>query len=129
MVDAPLYGSILRVLEWTVSAQDRLGYERHREGNRMASSAPLDNYPTKDGTYVCIVAGSNVNFSRLCAAMGRPEMADDPQWASLAQRAARSDEINDLVADWTRVAHRGRGRGRLHRPRGPGCHRVLRPST
>jgi len=102
VVDAPLYGSILRVLEWTVSAQDRLGYERHREGNRMASSAPLDNYPTKDGTYVCIVAGSNVNFSRLCAAMGRPEMADDPQWASLAQRAARSDEINDLVADWTR---------------------------
>ena len=24
-----------------------------------------------------------------------------PAWASLAQRAARSDEINDLVADWT----------------------------
>ena len=67
----------------------------------MATSAPLDNYPTADGTYVCVVAGSDTNFRRLCAAMGRPELADDPQWATLAQRAARSDEINDTVARWT----------------------------
>jgi crotonobetainyl-CoA:carnitine CoA-transferase CaiB-like acyl-CoA transferase len=101
VVDAWLYGSILRILEWTVAAQDRLGVTREREGNRMAMSAPLDNYPTADGSYVCIVAGSNANFRRLCAAMGRPEMADDPQWAILAQRAARSEEINGLVAQWT----------------------------
>ncbi len=101
VVDAPLYGSVLRVLEWTVAAEDRLGMTRQREGNRMATSAPLDNYPTADGTFVCIVAGSNTNFRRLCAAMGRPELPDDPQWRTLAQRAARSDEINDLVAAWT----------------------------
>ncbi len=101
VVDAPLYGSVLRVLEWTVAAEDRLGMTRQREGNRMATSAPLDNYPTADGTFVCIVAGSNTNFRRLCAAMGRPELADDAQWRTLAQRAARSDEINDLVAAWT----------------------------
>jgi crotonobetainyl-CoA:carnitine CoA-transferase CaiB-like acyl-CoA transferase len=100
VVDAFLYGSILRILEWTVAAKDRLGITREREGNRMAMSAPLDNYSTADGSYVCIVAGSNANFRRLCAAMGRPEMADDPQWATLAQRSARSDEINGLVADW-----------------------------
>jgi len=101
VVDAPLYGSILRVLEWTVAAQDRLGLTREREGNRMATSAPLDNYPTADGAFVCIVAGSNVNFRRLCAAMGTPEVADEEQWSTLAKRAARSDEINDLVASWT----------------------------
>jgi len=101
VVDAPLYGSVLRILEWTLAAQDRLGTTRQREGNRMATSAPLDNYPTADGTYVCIVAGSNANFRRLCAAMGTPGLADDPEWATLAQRAARSDEINDRVAAWT----------------------------
>jgi crotonobetainyl-CoA:carnitine CoA-transferase CaiB-like acyl-CoA transferase len=101
VVDAPLYGSILRVLEWTVAGHDRLGITRQREGNRMATSAPLDNYPTADGAYVCVVGGSNVNFRRLCAAMGRPELADDPQWATLAQRSARADEINDVVATWT----------------------------
>jgi len=101
VVDATLTESVLRILEWTIAGQDRLGITRGREGNRMANSAPIDNYPTADGTYVCIVAGSDANFRRLCAAMGTPELADDPEWATLSQRAAGSDQINDMVAAWT----------------------------
>ena len=101
VVDATLTESVLRILEWTIAGQDRLGITREREGNRMANSAPIDNYPTADGTYVCIVAGSDANFRRLCAAMGTPELADDPEWATLSQRAAGSDQINDMVAAWT----------------------------
>jgi crotonobetainyl-CoA:carnitine CoA-transferase CaiB-like acyl-CoA transferase len=103
VVDAPLYGSVLRTLEWTIAGKDRLDIDRRREGNRMATSAPIDNYPTADGQYVCIVGGSNANFRRLCTAMGRPELADDPQWATLAQRSSRSDEINGIVESWTRT--------------------------
>jgi crotonobetainyl-CoA:carnitine CoA-transferase CaiB-like acyl-CoA transferase len=102
VIDAPLYGAILRILEWTLAGYDRLGLVREREGNRLGHSAPLDNYPTADGFFVCIVAGSDANFSRLCRAMGRPELASDPRYASLAERAARGDEINGVVADWTR---------------------------
>ena len=101
VTDAPLYGSILRVLEWTVSAQDRLGITRGPEGNRMATSAPIDNFPTADGRYVCIVAGADVNFRRLCAAMDRPDLATGQRWSSPARRAEHGDEINDLVAAWT----------------------------
>ncbi|MBL8774777.1 MAG: CoA transferase [Acidimicrobiales bacterium] len=101
VIDAFLYGSVLRVLEWTLAGYDVLGIVREREGNRLTTSAPLDNYPTADGRYICIVAGSDTNFSRLCKAMGRPELVDDPRYATLADRAARSDEINDLVAAWT----------------------------
>ena len=46
VIDAALYGAVLRILEWTLAAYDRLGIVRHREGNRLANSAPLDNYPT-----------------------------------------------------------------------------------
>ncbi len=101
VVDAPLYGSVLRVLEWTIAGYDRLGIVREREGNRVPNSAPLDNYPTADRKYVCIVAGSDANFRRLCEAMGKPELAGDPEWATLSQRGARSDEINGIVASWT----------------------------
>ena len=101
VIDAPLYGSILRILEWTLAGYDRLGIVRQREGNRLSHSAPLDNYPTSDGFFVCIVAGSDANFSRLCAAMGRPDLALDPRFATLAERAARGDEINGIVAEWT----------------------------
>ena len=101
VIDAPLYGAILRILEWTLAGYDRLGMVRHREGNRLANSAPLDNYPTADGNYVCIVAGSDANFARLCRAMERPDLAGDPRFATLADRAAHGDEINGLVAEWT----------------------------
>ncbi len=101
VVDAPLYASVLRILEWTLAGYDRLGLVRQREGNRLSHSAPLDNYPTADGSYVCIVAGSDANFARLCAAMDRADLVRDPRFATLADRAARGDEINGLVAAWT----------------------------
>ena len=100
VVDASLYGSVLRILEWTVPAYERLGVVRTREGNRLSNSAPLDNYRSADGRYVCIVAGSDANFSRLCRAMGRPELLDDPRFATLALRARHGDEINGEVAAW-----------------------------
>ncbi len=102
VVDACLYGSVLRILEWTIAGYDRLGVVREREGNRLANSAPLDNYPTADGKFVCIVAGSDANFHRLCKAMERPDLADEPRFARLADRAANGDLINGLVAEWTR---------------------------
>ena len=101
VIDAALYGAALRVLEWTVPAYDALGVVRSREGNRLANSAPLDNYPTADGKYVCIVAGSDANFARLCKAMDRLELVDDPRFARLADRAANGDEINGIVSAWT----------------------------
>src|SRR4051794_26499055 len=66
VVDASLYGAVLRILEWTLAAYDRLGVVRSREGNRLANSAPLDNYPTADGKYVCLVAWSDAYYARPC---------------------------------------------------------------
>lgn len=100
VIDATLYGATLRVLEWTLAAYDRLGVVRAREGNRLANSAPLDNYRAADGRYVCIVAGSDANFARLCVAMGRPELVSDPRFLTLADRAAHGDEINGVVESW-----------------------------
>jgi crotonobetainyl-CoA:carnitine CoA-transferase CaiB-like acyl-CoA transferase len=101
VIDACLYGSVLRILEWTLPGYAALGVVRDREGNRLANSAPLDNYPTADGKYVCIVAGSDANFARLCRAMGRADLVDDPRFARLADRARHGDAVNGLVADWT----------------------------
>ena len=103
VIDAALYGAPLRILEWTIAAFDQLGVVRGREGNRLANSAPLDNYPTADGKYVCIVAGSDANFARLCKAMDRPDLLDDTRFTKLVDRAAHGDEINGIVTEWTRA--------------------------
>jgi crotonobetainyl-CoA:carnitine CoA-transferase CaiB-like acyl-CoA transferase len=100
VVDASLYGAVLRILEWTIPAYDRLGTVRTREGNRLSNSAPLDNYRSADGHYVCIVAGSDANFARLCRAMDRLDLLEDPRFTTLADRARHGDVVNGIVAEW-----------------------------
>ena len=40
------------------------------------------------------------NFARLCAAMDRQDLLDNPKFATAGARAANGDEINQIVADW-----------------------------
>lgn len=100
VIDAYLYGSALRILEWSIAAYDQLGLVRNRSGNRLEHSAPLDNYPSKDGRYVCIVAAAQNNFERLVAAMERPDLLVDERYATAQGRAQNNNAINQIVADW-----------------------------
>lgn len=101
-VDLALYESILRIMEHTLAAYDRLGVVREREGNRLSNSAPLDNWETKDGKWVCIVAAGDGLFPRFAKAMGREDLLRDPRFATLAKRAEHGDAINAIVAEWVR---------------------------
>ena len=102
-VELSLFESVLRVMEWTVAGYDRLGVVRERTGNRLPNSAPLDNYETSDGRYVCIAAAGDVLFPRLAEAIGRSDLLDDPRFAGLAARAENADAINEVVAGWCRT--------------------------
>src|SRR5262245_34156849 len=102
-VDLTLYESVFRVLEHTVATYDRLGLVREREGNRLRNSAPLDNWETKDGKWLCIIAAGDGLFPRLARAMGREDLLADPRFATMALRAEHGDEINRIVADWVKA--------------------------
>jgi succinyl-CoA---D-citramalate CoA-transferase len=102
-VEVALYESVLRVMEWTIAAQDRLGVVRERTGNRLPNSAPLDNYETGDGRFVCIAAAGDALFPRLCRAMEREDLFNEERFSTLEARAANADAINDVVAEWCRA--------------------------
>lgn len=102
-VDLALYESVFRILEHTLPAFDRLGIVREREGNRLRNSAPLDNWETKDGEFICIVAAGDALFPRLARAMGREDLLRDPRFVSLAERAANGEAINAIVGAWCRA--------------------------
>lgn len=101
-VDLSLYESIFRILEHTAAAYDRLGLVREREGNRLRNSAPLDNWETSDGEYLCIVAAGDGLFPRLARVMERPDLLEDPRFATLAARVQHADEINAIVGHWVK---------------------------
>ena len=82
------------------------GTVREREGNRLANSAPLDNYPTGDGRYRLRRGGPRTPTSRgLCQAMDRPGRARRPTlrdpWPNAPRTATTS---TGSWRDWT-LAH------------------------
>src|SRR4029453_15340184 len=90
-------------MEPPLAAYDRLGVVREREGNRLRNSAPLDNWVTKDGKWLCIIAAGDGLFPRLARAVGREDLLADPRFATMALRAEHGDEINGIVADWVKA--------------------------
>lgn len=100
VVDLALYASVLRIMEHTIAAYDRLGVVREREGNRLRNSAPLDNWETQDGEYVSLIAAGDGLFPKLAGLIGREDLLDDERFSTLRARAENSDEINQIVADW-----------------------------
>jgi crotonobetainyl-CoA:carnitine CoA-transferase CaiB-like acyl-CoA transferase len=102
-VDLSLYQSILRIMEHTLASYDRLGVVREREGNRLRNSAPLDNWETSDGKYVCIIAAGDGLFPRLARAIGREDLLADPRFETMARRAEHGDDINGIVAAWVQA--------------------------
>ncbi|MCY3578778.1 MAG: CoA transferase [bacterium] len=100
VVDAYLYGSVLRIMEWTIAAYDRLDSVRQRTGNRSDNAAPLDNFRSRDGRYVCIVAVRQSVFERLCEAMGRPDLLVDEHFASAKARHRNQEVVNQAVSEW-----------------------------
>src|SRR5213079_1038994 len=123
-VELSLYESILRIMEHTLAAYDRLGIVREREGNRLRNSAPLDNWETRDGKYVCIIAAGDGLFPRLARAMGRgparrPALHDHGP----ARRARQRDQRHR--GRLVQGADGARDPGRPRAPRGAVRRRLL----
>jgi len=71
------------------------------DGNRHAEMAPHGAYPGLDGEWISIAVNSDRAWIGLAAVMKRPDLADDPRFATLDGRKANEAELDRLLADWT----------------------------
>ncbi|WP_454763844.1 CaiB/BaiF CoA transferase family protein [Cupriavidus campinensis] len=102
-IDLSATEALLRVLEPLAVEYEQLGQVRQRAGNRATYTAPSNMYATADGQWVSLVASSGATFRRLCAAIGQPEMAGDPRFATNQARMAHIDALDAAIAGWFRV--------------------------
>ncbi len=71
-------------------------------GNRDARNAPQGCYPCRgDDKWVAISIRSDEEWLRLCNAMRRPELAEDPRFRTAAGRLAGHDQIDGIIGAWT----------------------------
>ncbi|MGE4369429.1 MAG: CaiB/BaiF CoA transferase family protein [Burkholderiaceae bacterium] len=99
-IDLALYESIFRFTESLTAAYDRLGFVRQRTGNVHYGAAPGNNFETIDGRYITLTCSGDVIFKRICQAMERPDLMNDPALATHKQRWERVEELNQIVGDW-----------------------------
>jgi formyl-CoA transferase len=100
VVDVALTESCLAVQESTIPDYDVGGVVRGPSGPRLEGIAPSNIYRSADGTWVVIAANQDTVFTRLCLAMGRPELASDDRFATHGARGRNQDELDKIIGDW-----------------------------
>ncbi len=92
-----------------------------QEGNNHPTNIPAAVYRTQDG-HINIAASSGPIYTKLCQALGAPELATDPRFANFKVRRQNRDALNALIdertatrtsAEWVEAAERSR---RAERP-------------
>jgi len=73
-----------------------------RTGNRhpALAMAPYNTYQCNDG-YVAIFTSAERHWQSMCQLLGRPELAQHPEYGSTVARARNMAEIDDIVGAWT----------------------------
>ena len=107
-IDVAMLDCQVAILENAIARYAATGVAPGPLGARHPSIAPFAAYAAADG-HVIIAAGNDGLFTRLCEAIGRPELIDDPRFRTNVLRAdnveALGEEleaalVQDTVAAW-----------------------------
>jgi CoA:oxalate CoA-transferase len=74
-------------------------YKPVRNGTRTAHMPPIGLFKS-DRHYICIMAQKDHLWTRLCAAMGRPELATDPRFETVPKRTENAAAVYQIVGEW-----------------------------
>ncbi|KAF3469559.1 CoA transferase [Streptomyces sp. Tu 3180] len=100
VVDMALIEPILTVLGPQPTWYDQLGHVQPRTGNRSQNNAPRGTYLTADGTWVAVSTSAQSVAERVMRLVGRPELIDEPWFATGADRARHADVLDEAVGGW-----------------------------
>ncbi|NBE56964.1 CaiB/BaiF CoA transferase family protein, partial [Streptomyces boluensis] len=100
VVDMAIIEPILTVLGPQPLWYDQLGYVQPRTGNRSTNNAPRNTYRTVDDQWVAVSTSAQSIAERVLHLVGRPELIDEPWFATGTDRAAHADELDAAVGGW-----------------------------
>jgi crotonobetainyl-CoA:carnitine CoA-transferase CaiB-like acyl-CoA transferase len=98
-IDAALYESAFRIMEYTTTLYGRQKVVRERGGVQHAGW-PGGAFETLDGKWIVFTAPAQHLFERLCVMIGAPDLPRDPRFASAAERPKHIPTIIDMMTAW-----------------------------
>jgi crotonobetainyl-CoA:carnitine CoA-transferase CaiB-like acyl-CoA transferase len=103
VVDVDLVTSVFSLMEGMLPEYGLFGRVRQPQGAAIATAAPTNTYPCADGKWLAIAGNSDLIFRRLMAAIGRPDLAEEPRFATNGLRCENVAELDAAIAAWTRT--------------------------
>lgn len=95
---------LIRTMSWVWPYQSLTGKTAGASGNRDVCICPADTFRCADDRFVAIAAATPKEFTGLCTAMGRPELAEDPRFKDHLTRLQEENAVAilDIVGRWAR---------------------------
>ena len=103
VVDTSLYETTLGWMTLPISAYLANGEIPRRHGSGIEQIVPYQAFETADG-HMMVAAGSDNLFRRLCAAIGRPGLAEEPRFRTNADRVVNRRELVPILSNIFRTA-------------------------
>lgn len=100
-VDSAIFEAVLAMTESLVPEYAGAGHVRERSGAVLPGVAPSNAYACADGEMILIGANQDTVFKRLCEAMDRADLVDDPRFCDHRARGEHQAEIDAIIAEWT----------------------------
>ncbi|MFE3058727.1 CaiB/BaiF CoA transferase family protein [Nocardia sp. NPDC059239] len=99
-IDMSLWEPMARLAEQLVLEYDQLGLIAERNGNRWDISAPRNAYQTKDKRWIAMASSAPSIAMRVFRAIGRDDMADNPEFQEAQSRLKHAELVDTAVAEW-----------------------------
>lgn len=100
-IDLAQYETGLLFIAGALFDYESRGTVAQRAANADPYAAPHDAYPCRDDKWVAISCWSDEEFGRLAAMIGRPELAHEDRFRTLASRREKARELGDVLTAWT----------------------------
>ena len=97
-IDVSLLASTLAVLVNQAQNAFTTGTAPGRRGNAHPNIVPYETFATSDGE-IAVAVGSERQWPRFCAAIGAPDLAADPRFATNGDRVTARATLRPLIAD------------------------------
>lgn len=100
-IDVALTEAVLSMMEGMLPEYGALGIVKQPTGGAIATAAPSNAYPTRDGEWVLIAANSEPLFERLATLMETPQLLADERFRDNPSRVANAALLDNTIAAWT----------------------------
>ena len=100
-VQSSLLGAMVNMMDFQAARWLVEGEVAPQAGNDHPTSIPTGVFPTTDG-FVNIAASGKVIYTRLCEALGVPELAAHPDYASSSLRSKNRVALNAALSERTK---------------------------